>query len=77
MESTKSHWCRLKRLAARADPRIGEQVPNQLLHTGGAIDGIGDEFIRIGVQLASIPLRQELGITAHHSQRLCRSCDAT
>ena len=62
-----SHGRGLKRLASRADPGIGEQVLNQPLHASGAIDGIGDEFIRIGVQFPSITLGEELGVTAHHA----------
>ena len=52
------------------DARIGQQILDQPLHAAGAVDGEGDEFVGIGVQLALVAPGQQLRVTGHHAQRL-------
>ena len=47
-----------KGLAFRPDPRVFQQVANEALHTGGAIDGVADKFIGVLIQLAPVSFPQ-------------------
>ncbi len=50
-------------------PRVGQEVVDQPLHTGGPVYGIADEFICVGVQFALVAPGEQLRVTRHHAQR--------
>ena len=56
-------------LGLRPDPGIGQELADEPLHPGRAIDGTSDELIGIGIEPALIGFRQELREAHHLAQR--------
>lgn len=61
---------RLKRLAARTDPRVGQQILDERLHPPDAINRVGDQLVGPGIELALVALLEYLHAPAHGPQRL-------
>jgi hypothetical protein len=51
-------------------PRVCQQIGDHPLHSGGAIDGVGDELAGIAVQLILVARLEKLDVAGHHAQRL-------
>ena len=49
---------------------IGQQVPDQPLHTVAPVYSKGDKLVGIRVQASCVALGQQLRITGNHAQRL-------
>src|SRR3954447_1194958 len=60
----------LELLALGADPRVGEQVLDQLLHARRAVDHVVHEFAPVAVELVAVAPREQLRVRGHHAQRL-------
>ncbi len=56
--------------AARADAREGEQIGDEPLHAGGAVEGAGNVAPGLGIQLVREAVLEELDVTADGPQRL-------
>src|SRR5689334_13940158 len=52
----------------RSNPRIRQQVVDELLHTTGTVDGKTDELVRIWAEFLAVATSQQLGIRRNHAQ---------
>src|SRR5262249_15896484 len=61
---------RLEGFALSADAGIGQECVDKRLHALDTRDGVIDEVVGVGVELALVPAREQLRIARHHSERL-------
>ena len=45
---------------------------NELLHAGGAVDGVPDEVLCVLVEFVGVAARQQLSVAGHHTQGLLK-----
>ena len=61
---------RLEILVSGADPRVGEQVLDQLLHARRAVHDVAHELARVGSELVAVAPAEKLRVARYHAQRL-------
>ena len=59
-----------ERVAVPVQTGKGQQVGDQCLHTGNGGDGVRDDFVGAGIELALIPTLENLHRTGHGAERL-------